>query len=156
MSSTEIHENAYGVMQQCYTAGTRNITSQLVKNYMLRDRYMHRCLDKVPIEIAPVGSQNRRQEDNSIVTAHQEQSVEPVFLRVHACNEASITVTKIVTEPYDTLVTLPWAKVGVKRYVSESTDKFELALTDVRGKGVLVQHVLSEYKTIWLQSKRTY
>jgi hypothetical protein len=143
------------VMQNCYVVGTRNITSQLLSNYLLRDQSMHRCVEKVALHIAPLGSENRRQEDNSIVTTRDAQTLETLFYRVHMCGEDTLEVTQIETEPYNTIVPLLWDKVGLKRYVRETSERIELPFKDIHGKGVLVQHILTEYQTVWLQSKKS-
>jgi hypothetical protein len=143
-------------MQNCYVPGTRNVTSQLLKNYYIRDLFMHNCMERCPLHIAPVGSESRRQEDNSIVTAFDPETASTVFFRVHSFEEDSLTVTRLVTERFDTsgVYDLPWDKVGLQRYIGESQEHLTLPAHSINGKGVLVQNVLTEYKSQWLQSKK--
>jgi predicted HTH transcriptional regulator len=157
MCSTEPHENSYGVMKNGLRKGTRNTPFQLLKNYYLRDNGFHRCIHSVPIHIAAVGDESRSQEDNTIITTRNGLNTE--YWRVQECSEDSLIVTAIQTEPYVTKeelnLNLPWSAVGIQKYIAETKKRRSLPISDVSGKGVLVKNVLSEYQTVWLQSKRS-
>jgi len=146
-------------MQQCYQSGTRNIPSQLLKNYYLRDLTHHHCLAKSPpLHLVAAGKEKRRQEDNSIVVVRR-NLLEPIFYRIKDINDDLLTVTKIQTEEFatdpDLQLDLPWSAVGIKKFLAEFEEEEVISRYSICGKGVIVAGYICEFQSNWLLSKRS-
>lgn len=150
-------ENTYGTMKRCFVAGTRNIAKQLLQNYLMLDNHRHLCPARPSLYIAQKDAENRKQEDNSIITVREGSSL--TFYRVIASlSDSEHVVSQIKTAPFhcdSTLeLDLPWDKVGIYMYCGEGATEKTVSSDEIVGKGVIVQSFIIDFRVNWLQSRR--
>ncbi len=135
--STEPFESAYGQVKNSFQAGTRNIALQIVRNMMLKNlnHTSAHCKHALFLET----ERTKVRFDNSIVIDDQ-----LTYYRIKRVNDNSVDVVVMNTEewicPWDD--TLPFNRVGVRRFITNGTTMLNLDNSQLMGKGTLLPNGL--------------
>ena len=137
--STEAYESAYGHVKNAYQPGTRNISLQIVRNMMMKGINNHtpdHCDHELILEPERVKSVRF---DDSVAVDEQLN-----YYKIIHVNGDVVTVLPMETTrwecPWDP--TLPFHKVGAKKFKAFAQCQIELDKRLLLGKGVLLDNKL--------------
>ncbi len=128
--STEDFESAYGIIQQCYTPGTRSIGVQILRKMMMRLIGHDSCKHSLRMHKFKKG----KKFDNSLLCDDQWG-----FYKVVKVDGDQVAVKKINTTAWRSkhYPELPFEKVGVVSYLSDSESEVTMRKSFFKGKAAM-------------------